>query len=181
MIRATAVILKWGLITTLLLAGGYFGVRYLMPIIEEIQHPGKKDVLKDKNASTAVRVIQQTRQVVKTSDKKVDYLNDVIEAYEGKSPAAPVSKEKKAAPEAAPKKRVLVNRADVEVFITAVTKFKMSGVFDGPEPRIYLNDRLVKYGEIVDRDLGLRFMGVDQKIHAALFSNADNIIFRKYY
>jgi hypothetical protein len=54
-------------------------------------------------------------------------------------------------------------------------------VVSGATSRAYIDGRFVKQGEIINRALGLRFAGVDAEAHMLLFTNADNVTFRKRY
>ena len=66
-------------------------------------------------------------------------------------------------------------------FHAAVAQLKVDGVVSGATSRAYIDGRFVKQGEIINRALGLRFAGVDADAHMLLFTNADNVTFRKRY
>lgn len=181
LLRAAGRTFKWSAFLGAVLGIGFLVVRFLVPFLQELHTPGKTDALADKAAPTAVRAIQQTRAVAAKSEANVAYLHEVV-ATVGEKPAA-------AAPAPALPPPVVRTKApgtvalapDLTPYHAAVARLKVGGVFEGPVPRIYLNDRIVAFGEIVDRNLGLRFMGVDPKDNAVLFTNAANVIFRKRY
>ena len=179
MIRASGLLLKWGVLAAVLLAIGFIAMRFLVPFLNELRQPGKTNAIADKNAPTAVRVIQQTRAVVAKNDAKVTYLNEIVSAAEQKPVVTPPPV---LPPEARPAAPVVVGSdAYLAPYQEAVARFTLGGVFDGSPPVVYLNGRIVKYAEIIDRNLGLRFIGVDVENKAVLFTNADNVTFRKYY
>lgn len=180
LVRAYSLVFKWGLIAmTLLGIGLYFMKTVLIPVTEELRNPGKKNVLKDKNASTAVRAIQATREVVKANDVNVEYLNAIIAADEGKLDVAatkgakPVEK-----PVEAP---VAVVAPTPTTYREAVDRMKISGVFEGDEIRVYVDGRVVKVGDIVDRTFGIRFIGIDPVQRTLLFSTMENTTLKRYY
>lgn len=179
LIRATGLLTKWGMFAAVLLAIAVLATRYLLPFLEELRHPGKGEALADKNAPTAVRVIQQTRAVVAKSDANVSYLNEVVLATEDKRVMAPAAAPSHAL--VAKAGAALPARDDLTPYQEAIQRLQLGGVFDGDPPRIYLNGRIVKYAEIIDRNLGLRFIGIDVENKAVLFTNAANVTFRKYY
>ncbi len=182
MIRASSLIFKWGMLASVLLGIGFLAIKFLVPVLDELQNPGRTDAITDKDAPTAVRLLQQTRQVVAKNDSNVHYLNSVVDAANGIEPAKVTSaKVAPAVPVVAPKAPAPRVASDLSPFQEAVSRLTIGGVFDGPEPRAYLDGRLVKYGEIINRNLGLRFVGVDPDQHAVLFTNADNVTFRKHF
>jgi len=182
LIRASSLLFKWGLLAAVLMGIGFLAIKFLVPLLDELQNPGRTDAIADKDAPTAVRLIQQTRQVVAKNDSNVAYLNSVVDAANGivvaNAAPAKVAPAVPAVPPKAPAPRIA---SDLSPFQEAVSRLTVGGVFDGPEPRAYLDGRLVKYGEIINRSLGLRFVGVDPNQHAVLFTNADNVTFRKHF
>lgn len=186
LIRASSLIFKWGVIAAILMGIGFLALKFLVPFLDELRNPGRTDAIANKEAPTAVRVLQQTRQVVAKNDAKVAYLDTVVAAMDGNA-VAPKAAPAKATPEAAAAPAVEAKApavrvaSDLSAFQEAVSRLTVGGVFDGPEPRAYLDGRLVKYGEIINRNLGLRFVGVDPDQHAVLFTNADNVTFRKHF
>ncbi len=186
LMRASSMIFRWGTKAAVLLVVAFLAAKFLVPFLNELRNPGGTAALKDKEAPTAVRLIQQTRQVVAKSDANVAYLNEVAAIAEGKAVApkvtsvAPVPVPAVAAAVTSPTETQGV-KIDHSLFHEAVAKLKVGGVFDGAEPRAYLDGRLVKYGEIINRTLGLRFVGVDPNQHAVLFTNAENVTFRKHF
>lgn len=186
LIRAFSLIFKWGALAAVLFGIGFLALKFLVPFLDELRNPGRTDAIANKDAPTAVRVLQQTRQVVAKNDAKVDYLNNVVAAIDGsavepKAAPAKAAAAVPAAPVVAAKAPAVRASSDLNPFQDAVSRLTVGGVFDGPEPRAYLDGRLVKYGEIIDRSLGLRFVGVDPNQHAVLFTNADNVTFRKHF
>lgn len=182
-IKSTALVLKWGLITAVLLGIAFLLMRFLVPFLNELRNPKPPSAPIDKDASVAVKVIQQTRQVVATSDAKVSYLNEVIDSVDGKAA------EKKVAPPPPPPPRVepptITARPsglpDLTAFRDAVAAMKVDSVVLGSPSRAFIDGRFVKQGDIVHRGLGLRFTGVDPDEHVLLFTNADNVVFKKHY
>lgn len=182
MIKATGIIFKWIFFTAVLLGVGFMAMRFLVPFLKELQAPKTANVVVDKNAPMAVQMLQQTRQTVAKSDANVNEVSDILTALEGKTP--PKKEAPKAVapkPKAAPPPPKPLVKGDLGPYEEAVSKVKFGGVFEGGEPRAYLDGRIVRYGEIFNRELGLRFLGVDLEEHAILFTNADNVTFRKYY
>lgn len=176
-IRATSVVLKWGIIGTVLLAVGFFALRFAIPFLNELRKPKEAIVVVDKEASTAVRALQATRQVVAKNDAKVNYLNEVVAAGETK-PAEAKTMPPPATPVSA---TVTVPQDGLSAFHEAVGRFKIDSVVRGTVVRANIDGLIVKQGDIVNRTLGLRFSGVDDNEHALLFTNADNVVFKKYY
>ena len=178
-VRAIAVIVKWTLITALALAAAYGAITYLKPIIVELQRPkGSAPVAIDKEASTVVKALQQTKMVTAKKDEQVAYLNSIIGEAEAKAP------EVKPPPPVVvrPPEPVVVPKApDRTMYEQALLQMKVDGVTGGATPRAYIDGRLFKFGDIVNRPLGLRFVGVDFDEHVILFTNADNETFRKRY
>ncbi len=171
---------KVGLVTVLLLGGIiYFARSWVVPVAEELLHPGAKNMLHDKGAPTAVRVLQQTRSVVAQNNARVDAVNAIVNGEEARTPAATPAPPKPVAVAPAPGR--LPAPPSTETYQEAVDQLKVTGVFDGDNPRVYLNGLIVQYGQIVDRTLGLRFIGIDTADHAVVFSNADNAQFKKHY
>lgn len=181
-IKSTALVLKWGLITAVLLGIAFLLMRFLVPFLNELRNPKPPTAPIDKDASVAVKVIQQTRQVVAKSDAKVSYLNEVIDSVDGKAA------EKKVAPTpppARPEPPTITARPsgppDFTSFREAVAGMKVDSVVLGSPSRAFIDGRFVKQGDIVHRGLGLRFTGVDPEEHVLLFTNADNVVFKKHY
>lgn len=179
-IKSSALVLKWGLIAAVLLGVAFLAIQFLVPFLNELRNPKPPTAPIDKEASVAVKVLQQTRQVVAKSDAKVTYLNEVIDTGDGKSA------EKKIAP---PPPRVEPPRVvpgpaaapDLSAFRDAVAAMKVDSVVLGSPSRAFIDGRFVKQGDIVHRGLGLRFTGVDPDEHAIWFTNADNVVFKKHY
>ncbi len=180
LIRAAGMFFKWGFMLAVFIGGGFMAIRYLIPILQEMRSPTKSGTV-DKKASVAVQALQQTRAVVAKSDANVSHLNEVLGIIE--SPKVVAAPPPPPPPPVKPKRAPVASagKVDLILFQEAVARLKVGGVLEGAVPRIYLNDRIVTYGEIIDKDLGLRFMGVDVKENAVLFTNADNVVFRKYY
>lgn len=155
-------------------------MKYLYPILDELRHPERTNPKADKDASTAVKALRQTREVVAKSNANVSYLDEVV-AEVDKVTVAPKVVPKPVEPPKPPPPPITYKKGDLTPFHEAVARVKFGGVFEGGEPRAYLDGRIVKYGEIFNRELGLRFLGVDLEEHALLFTNADNVTFRKYY
>ncbi|MSU48297.1 MAG: hypothetical protein EXS37_04255 [Opitutus sp.] len=180
LIRASGVIFKWTFLTAVFLGVGFMGLKYLVPILDELRHPERTNPKADKDASTVVKALRQTREVVAKSNSNVSVLDEVLAEVDKKTVAKKEAPKSPPPPKAAPS-LVTWKKGDLTPFQEAVARVKFGGVFEGGEPRAYLDGRIVKYGEIFNRDLGLRFLGVDLEEHALLFTNADNVTFRKYY
>ena len=182
LLRASATMLKLGFAVAVVLGIGYVAVQYGMPLIKEMSKPPGSPAVVDKEASTAVKVIQQTRAVVAKNDARVAQLDEVI-GHDAK-PKEGAAKVAAPAPEPVPKPappKVVVKgppRAIVDQFLAQMV---VGGVFEGAEPRAYLNGRIVKLDEIVDRPLGLRFIGIDGQQKELWFSNAEGLMFRRRY
>jgi len=183
MLRASGLLIRWAMVAVVLLVVAYASIRFLVPFLQEIRNPTKGLAAPVAGAPTAVRVLQQTRGVVDKNDAKVAYLNEVIASGAGAPDAAPLSVAPSAPPIAVrPKGMVEVGSDEYMIpYQEAVARMNLGGVFEGTPPVVHLNGRIVKYAEIIDRDLGLRFVGVDTENKAVLFSNGDNVIFRKNY
>lgn len=180
-VRGMAVILKWGGICFAAVGVAFLAFRFLVPVVNELRHPGGTDAIANQDASTAVRLIQQTRSVVAKNDANVAYVNSIVASVDEKQ-VAPVPPPQPPAREARSANSATTTPArDLTPYEQAVARLVVSGVVAGPEPRVYLNGRIVQFGEIIDRDYALRFVGVDGENRAVLFTNIDNVIFRKYY
>lgn len=186
-IRAVALVLKFTLVAAMLLGGAFGFLRFVMPVIKELQQPTPPPAAGAKaDAPTAVRMLQETRAVVAKNDANVAYLNSIVdpEAEAKKAAATPVvpaaTPVAEARPSAAPNRQT-TGRITADACRAAVERLVIGRVMEGPEPRILLNGLLVKRGEIIDRALALRFMGVDAYDNVLLFTNAENEVFRKRY
>lgn len=181
-IKSTALVLKWGLIAAVLLGIAFLLMRFLVPFLNELRNPKPPTAPIEKDASVAVKVIQQTRQVVAKSDAKVSYLNEVIGVADGN---AAEKKVVPPAPPARPEPPSITARSsgppDLTSFRDAVAAMKVDSVVLGSPSRAFIDGRFVKQGDIVHRGLGLRFTGVDPDEHVLLFTNADNVVFKKHY
>jgi hypothetical protein len=188
-IRAFGFVLKWGLIVAVLLGVGYAALRFLVPFVQEMSNPTPPGAAPRQDAPTAVRMLQETRAVVAKNNANVAHVNDVVAAALGEptgKDAAAAPPAPKVAPKAEPAKRPAVAAAsagpkELAPFEDAISRLKIGGVTEVPEVRVYLDGRIVKFGEIVDRDLAIRFMGVDTADKMLLFTNADNVLFRRPY
>lgn len=179
-IRASSVMVKWSAIAAMLLLVAFAAMKFLLPIVVEMRREKVANPVADKSAPTAVRAIQVTRQVVAKNDANVAYLGEVVSAVENK----PVEVKPVPAPAPAPVAVAVVPApppTDLSRFHAAVAQLKVDGVVGGATPRAYIDGRFVKQGEIIHRALGLRFVGVDAVEHMLLFTNADNVTFRKRY
>ncbi len=185
--RASGVVLKWGVYGGMALAGCFAAGKYVVfPVISELQASQKGgDVVVDKKASATAQVLQQTRQVVSKNNAKVDYLNAIIEdqpeAAEKAAAKAAGAPKAEAQPEAKPVAPKVVAGTLAEQQREAVGGYQIKGALHAPgeEARILLDGRLVKFGEIVDSKLGLRFMGLDATQEFAVFTTGSNEVLRK--
>lgn len=175
-IRASSMMIKWGAIAAAVLLVTFAAMKFLLPVVVEMRREKIANPVADKSAPTAVRAIQATRHVVAKHDANVAYLGEVVSAVENK----PV--EVKPVPAPAPVPVVPTPPpSDLSRFHAAVAQLKVDSVVGGATPRAYIDGRFVKQGEIIHRALGLRFVGVDAVEHMLLFTNADNVTFRKRY
>jgi hypothetical protein len=184
--RASGAVLKWGVYGGLALAGCFAAGKYVVfPVISELQAAKKGGpVVVDKKATPTAQALQQTRQVIATNNAKVDYLNAIIEDQ----PVPDAANAKKSAPakvepkeEAKPVAPKVLSGALPEQRREAVAGYQITGALHAPgeEARILLDGRLVKFGEIVDSKLGLRFMGLDPTQEFAVFTTGTNEVLRK--
>ncbi|MBI5769137.1 MAG: hypothetical protein HZA93_15190 [Verrucomicrobia bacterium] len=67
------------------------------------------------------------------------------------------------------------------IYREAVGRMKIRGVFGGDVVRVYLDDRVIKIGDIVDRTFGLRFLGIDPVRRTRLLSAVENTTLKRYY
>ena len=178
-IRASSVMVKWSAIAAMLLLVAFAAMKFLLPVVIEMRREKVANPVADKSAPTAVRAIQVTRQVVAKNDANVAYLGEVVSAVENKP--VEVKPVPAPAPVAAPRPPPPPPPSDLTRFHEAVAQLKVDGVVSGATSRAYIDGRFVKQGEIINRALGLRFAGVDADAHMLLFTNADNVTFRKRY
>ena len=99
-----------------------------------------------------------------------------------KAPAAPVATTSSIAP------GITANNADVgagaeasPAFRSFVANAKVSGVFQGNPPRIMLNGRLVRGGEIVDGGLYITFDSIDAEKKMLLFKDKSGATVTRRY
>jgi hypothetical protein len=181
-IRAVGVLVKWSVILMVFLGICYAAMRFVFPFLQEYHHPTKGGTVVDKEAPTAVKMLQQTRAVIDQNNKNVSHVNDIAAAALNEKPKPPPAPVAQSAPVIRPKPPgVAVTPAYLEPFQAAISRLKISGVAMEPEERAYVNGRVVKFGDIVDRDLAIRFMGVDPEDKVLLFTNADNVVFKMHY
>jgi hypothetical protein len=190
-IRAIGLIVKWGVIAGVMLGVGYLALRFLVPFVEEMRNPTQPGAPIKKDAPTAVRMLQETRAVVAKNNANVAHVNDVVAVALGeksevndyvKAPPAPPKAVPKAEPAAPKVARVAAGgQSALSPYEDSIARLRVGGVTEFPEVRVYLEGRIVKYGEIVDRDLAIRFMGVDAENKMLLFTNAENVLFRRPY
>lgn len=175
LIKSSSVIFKWTVVTVILLGVAFVALRFLVPFLTELKKPKSAVVVVDKEASFAVQALQQTRQVAAKNDAKVAYLNEVIATVEAKP-----AEVKPAAPPPA-SARSAAAKPDLGPYEEVLARLKIESVVTGAVARAMIDGRLVKQGDIVDRPLGLRFNGVDADEHVLLFTNAENMVFKKRY
>ncbi len=184
LIRSSSVIFKWTAIAAILLGVAFVVIRFLVPLFTELNKPKSAAVVAvDKQASFAVQALQQTRQVTAKNDAKVAYLNEVVAAGETKpAEVKPVVPPSPPALSVAPAfAQGSAATPDLTPYQDVLARFKVDSVVTGTVARAMIDGRLVKQGDIVDRNLGLRFSGVDIDEHALLFTNAENMVFKKHY
>ncbi len=173
--RAFALALKWGLPAALLLGGTLYFLRdTILPVIEELRHPSKPDTAHTVSTPTAVRALQQTRQVIAQNDARVADLDRVLVGDAPKPPpAAPV-----AAAASVPLSGPVL---DASACQRAVDRLQVGGIYEGTPLRAHINGRIVKQGEVVDHSLGLRFDGIDPLARMLIFRNPANEAFKRRY
>lgn len=183
LMRAMGTILKWSFLGGVLLAGGFYLMRgILFPVVKEMRRDKNAPVVVDKEASTLVQSVQQTRQVIAKNDAKVEYLEQIMDGEKEKPVAAVPAPAPVAPPTPAPVAQVVVPKErNLARCQEAVAQYEVSGVREGPPPRLFHGGVIVKFGDIVDYQLGLRFIGVDADERVVLFANGENDIFRKAY
>lgn len=187
LMRAGATIFKWGTLCAVLLAGGFYLMRgVLFPVVNELRKDKNAPAVVDKEASTLVQSVQQTKQVIAKNDANVAYLNQIMDhkPEDEKAKPAPVVEPPpvvappppaSTVPNASAKEREYARQRE------AIANYEVSGVRDGAAPRLFHEGQVVRYGDIIDRQLGLRFVGVNADERVVLFANADNEIFKKPY
>ena len=178
--RAVAVVVKWTVLLGVGLGICFLAARFLLPFLQELQHPSKSGAGASKEAPTAVRMLQQTRSVVDANNVHAANVNEIA-AVALNEKSAVASPSPSAAPVLPPRPSVAIAKGDLAPYYDAIARFKVGGVTELPEPRVYLDGRIVKFGEIIDRDLAIRFMGVDAENKMLLFTNADNAVFKLRY
>jgi hypothetical protein len=184
LIRSSSMVFKWSVIAAMLLGVAFLAIRFLVPFFTELKKPKSAVVVVDKEASFAVKALQQTRQVAAKSDANVAYLHEVVATIEPRP-----AEVKAAAPSAASMPPAASAAAsagrgsmpDLSRFQEAIARLKVESVVTGAVARAMIDGRFVKQGDIIDRNLGLRFTGVDPDEHVLLFTNADNVVFKKHY
>ncbi|MCX6952199.1 MAG: hypothetical protein NTV51_08540 [Verrucomicrobia bacterium] len=187
LMRAAGTILKWTFLAAVLLGTGLYFMRgILFPVVSELKKDKNAPVVVDKEASTFVKSVQQTRQVLAKNDANVDYLNQIVDGEKAKPVTAapvvpPLPPVVPPVPAAASVTTAAMREKEQARYREAVASYEVSGVRDGDSPRLFHNGQIVKFGDIIDRPLGLRFVGVNAEERVVLFANADNEIFRKPY
>ena len=58
---------------------------------------------------------------------------------------------------------------------------KVTAVMDGEPPRLFIDNIIVKPGDVVNRPLGLSFAGMDTVERVLYFTNKENELFKKTY
>lgn len=183
-LRASGLVLKWGGYVGIALAGCFAAGKYVVfPLISELQASKQGgDVVVDKNASAPEQVLQQTRQVVAKNNAKVDRLKAIVEdqpAVKQAKAVATAKAEKTPEVKAAPPAVVVATLLEQQ--LEALAGYQITGARHafGEEARILLDGRMVKFGEIIDPKLGLRFMGLDVTQEFALFTTGSNEVLSK--
>ncbi len=173
--RAVALALKWGLPVALLLGGTLYFLRdTILPVINELRHPSKPEAAHPASTPTAVRALQQTRQVIAQNDSRVADLDRVLVEDTAKPPpAAPVA----AAASVTPSGPVL----DASACQRAVDRLQVGGIYEGSPLRAHINGRIVRQGEVVDHSLGLRFDGIDPLARMMIFRDPADEVFKRRY
>lgn len=183
--RAFGGVIKIVATVPLLLAGIYFlGKLVVLPFYEEMRNP-KKDGTVDRQAPTAVQILQQTRKVVAENNAKVakvdDILNDLGHPVVATPPAGSSPPTIAVAP-AARAPAAPVTNEQIQVQIQRVLDaMKILGVSGGPDPRAVVEGRLVKFGDIVEYRLGLRFVEVDEELHEVRFIDPQGTLYTRKY
>jgi len=179
LIRAFASVLKWVGMGAILLIGGFYFTRVVvLPLHQELKQPTTNGTV-DRQAPIAVQVLQYTRKVVAENNQKVDKLNTII--HEAEKPGASIAANH-ASPSAAPKSSPVPGGEERARQVQSVlTEWKIGPVSGGYEPRVVLNGRLVKAGEMAHHNLGLRFVQVDEQARELHFIDGKGTVYRRSY
>lgn len=153
-------------------------IKFAYPVLRELVHPSGATALHDPNASTGVKVLQQTRQVVAKNNANVEYLNSLIGEVESQPiPDLPASPE--------PIKPVVKHEPMIQINFKALSasidQLQINGVIGGQDPRIMVNGMIVTPGGIIDPKLGVKFVGVNEENHVILLEDCNCVVFTKPY
>lgn len=181
--RAFLVVFKWGMFGAVPLGIGYYVVQHVAkPVQEELARPKDAPAVVDKNASGLVQAVQQTRLTVQKHDANTDYLNEIADASTAASAtgqsASTAKRSGSAGPGAATQLRSTAGMSRVQA---AVELLKIGAVIDGQPPRLLLDGKVVRAGEFVIEELGLRFQGLDAAQHVLVFASQTGQIYRRSY
>jgi len=172
--RAFLVVFKWTLFGGAPLVGLYYLVTHvIIPVREEMGRAKGTTTVVDKEASGLVQAVQQARLTVEKHDANTEYLNQIAGAPERTVKTTPAEKRHSTA-------RV-VSTAGMSRGEEVVALLRLGAVIDGKPPRLLIDGKVVRPGELVNEEYGLRFHGLDVAEHAVLFANAAGAIFRRSY
>jgi hypothetical protein len=169
---------KLSISAAILFGGVYVTIKFAYPVLRELVHPSGATALHDPNASTGVKVLQQTRQVVAKNNANVEYLNSLIGEVESQPiPDLPASPE--------PIKPVVKHEPMIQINFKALSasidQLQINGVIGGQDPRIMVNGMIVTPGGIIDPKLGVKFVGVNEENHVILLEDCNCVVFTKPY
>jgi hypothetical protein len=165
------------------LLGGLFYVTkfILLPFYHEMQNPNQGAV--DRSAPAAVQVLQQTRKVVVENNARMAKLNDIVDGVQAEvatRPAAGGPAEAKS-PEPRPVRSKAAEADRLFQIQMTLDGMKITGVTGGADPRAVIDGRMVKFGDVVDYRLGLRFVEVHEEDREVRFIDPEGTIYRRPY
>ena len=173
--------LKLGIAALIVFGGCYFTIKTAYPFLMELTRPSAPGGAISKDASTSVKILQQTRGVVAKNNANVDRLNALIADPLGAGgPAetpvqiAPLPPQPKP-PEPKPVPKFEVRLEPLTGLV--LDELHVSGVIGGRRPRITINGMLVG---IVDNNRRLRFVSLDEARRIIVFGNGVQTVEKPY-
>ncbi len=167
----------------LLLGGLFYLTKFiLLPFYQEMKDPKKDGV--DRKAPAAVQVLQQTRKVVAENNARMDKLNDIVDGMNSGEKPATNAPPPGGIPQITAVRPARSKAAKDDLLFQiqlALDAMKITGVTGGSDPRAVIDGRMVKFGDIVDYRLGLRFVEVNEEDHEVRFIDAEGTKYRRTY
>lgn len=183
-VRTFARFLKVSIGGIFLLGAGFYVTKFiLLPFYQEMKDPKKDGV--DRKAPAAVQVLQQTRKVVAENNARMAKLNDIIDGAQSSEVAArpattPPGEAAKVTAVLPPRSKAAESDRLFQIQL-ALDAMKITGVTGGADPRAVIDGRMVKFGDVVDYRLGLRFVEVHEEEHEVRFIDPEGTIYRRTY